>query len=141
MELGSPFGARIAALVTTMRYGHGISYSRMQQMLGEVFGLEISEGAIANLFSRVKEQLQSEVTGIVHGSLQTKKAQSIDCAFFVFNSLILDSPVLDYGVWVDAVFGEPSIRFGAPAHGIDPTLGQYPLANGLDCSLSQTGDR
>jgi transposase len=65
MEPGSPFGSRIAALVTTMRYGHGISYSRMQQMLGEVFGLEISEGAIANLLSRVKEQLQSSVDGIV----------------------------------------------------------------------------
>lgn len=32
MEPGSPFGPRIAALVTTMRYGHGISYSRMEQM-------------------------------------------------------------------------------------------------------------
>lgn len=38
MEPGSPFGNRIAAVVTTMRYSHGISYSRMQQMLGEVFG-------------------------------------------------------------------------------------------------------
>ena len=65
MEPGSPFGPRIAALVTTMRYSHGISYSRMQQMLGEVFGLEISEGAIANLLLRVKEQLQSSVDGIV----------------------------------------------------------------------------
>lgn len=65
MEPGSPFGPRIAALVTTMRYGHGISYSRMQQMLGEVFGLEMSEGAIANLLLRVKEQLQSSVDGIV----------------------------------------------------------------------------
>jgi transposase len=65
MEPGSPFGPRIAALVTTMRYGHGISYNRMQQMLGEVFGLEISEGAIANLLLRVKEQLQSSVDGIV----------------------------------------------------------------------------
>ena len=65
MEPGSPFGPRIAALVTTMRYGHGISYNRMQQMLGEVFGLEMSEGAIANLLLRVKEQLQSSVDGIV----------------------------------------------------------------------------
>jgi transposase len=65
MEPGSPFGSRIAALVTTMRYGHGISYSRMEQILGEVFGLEISEGAIANLLLRVKEQLQSSVDGIV----------------------------------------------------------------------------
>lgn len=65
MEPGSPFGSRIAALVTTMRYSHGISYGRMQQMLGEVFGLEISEGAIANLLVRVKGQLQSEVDGIL----------------------------------------------------------------------------
>ena len=65
MEPGSPFGNRIAALVTTMRYSHGISYGRMQQMLCEVFGLEVSEGAIANLLSRVKGQLQSEVDQIL----------------------------------------------------------------------------
>ncbi len=65
MEPGSPFGHRIAALVTTMRYSHGISYGRMQQMLGEVFGLELSQGAIANLLARVKGQLQSEVDGIL----------------------------------------------------------------------------
>ena len=65
MEPGSPFGNRIAALVTTMRYSHGISYGRMNQMLSEVFGLEMSQGAIANLLSRVKAQLQSEVDGIL----------------------------------------------------------------------------
>jgi transposase len=57
---------RIAALITTIRYGHEISYNRMQQMLGEVFGLDISEGAIANVLIRVKNQLQSEVSGILH---------------------------------------------------------------------------
>jgi soluble P-type ATPase len=66
MEPGSPFGHRIAALVTTIRYGHGISYNRMQQMLGEVFGLKISEGAIANILIRVKDELQSEVSGILN---------------------------------------------------------------------------
>jgi len=65
MEPGSPFGHRIAALVTTLRYSHGISYSRMQQMLCEVFGLELSEGAIANLLARVKGQLQTAVAGIL----------------------------------------------------------------------------
>lgn len=65
MEPGSPFGSRIAALVTTMRYSHGISYGRMQQMLSEVFGLEMSEGAIANSLLRVKGQLQTEVDGIL----------------------------------------------------------------------------
>lgn len=64
MEAGSPFGDRIAALVTTMRYSHGISYGRMQQMLKEIFGLEISEGAIANLLTRVKGQLETQVNEI-----------------------------------------------------------------------------
>jgi transposase len=48
-----------------MRYTHGISYNRMQQLLSEVFGLEMSEGAINNLLQRVKEQLSQEVDGIV----------------------------------------------------------------------------
>ena len=65
MESGSPFGHRIAALITTMRYSRGISYARMQQLLGEVFGVELSGGAIANLLSRVKGQLPSEVDGIL----------------------------------------------------------------------------
>ena len=76
MEAKSPFGDRIAALVTTMRYSHGISYGRMQQMLSEVFGLEISEGAIANLLTRVKGQLESEVTGI----LQALKTSRVVCS-------------------------------------------------------------
>ncbi|NJN74878.1 MAG: IS66 family transposase [Limnothrix sp. RL_2_0] len=65
LEPGSPFGRRIAALVTTLRYNHAISYARMQQLLSEVFGLEISEGGIANLLSRVKGQLEAEVDGIL----------------------------------------------------------------------------
>ncbi len=72
MEAGSPFGDRIAALVTTMRYSHGISYNRMQQMMKEVFGLEISEGAIANILSRVKGQLDSEVE-LIHEALKSSR--------------------------------------------------------------------
>jgi transposase len=65
MEPGSPFGNRIAALVTTLRYSHAISYARMKQLLSEVFGLEISEGGIANLLTRVKGELETEVEGIL----------------------------------------------------------------------------
>jgi transposase len=65
LEPGSPFGNRIAALVTTLRYSHAISYARMKQLLGEVFGLEISEGGIANLLARVKGELETEVDGIL----------------------------------------------------------------------------
>jgi transposase len=57
MELIIPFDNWIAALVLTLRYNHGISYSQMQQMMTKAFGLGISEGAIANILSRVKGQL------------------------------------------------------------------------------------
>jgi transposase len=65
MEAGSPFGDRIAALVTTMRYSHGISYSRMKEMLSEVFGLKISEGAIDNMLWRIRGKLEGEVDVIL----------------------------------------------------------------------------
>jgi transposase len=76
MEPGSPFGNRIAAMVTTMRYSHGISYRRMQQMMSEVFGVEISEGAIANILTRVKGQLESEVENI----LQAIRSSRLVCS-------------------------------------------------------------
>jgi transposase len=65
LEAGSPYGNRIAALVTSLRYSHAISYRRLQQLLGEVFGITISEGAIANLLTRVQRQLQPAVDGIL----------------------------------------------------------------------------
>lgn len=39
----------------------------MQQMMSEVFGLEISEGAIASLLMRVQGQLENEVENILKG--------------------------------------------------------------------------
>jgi transposase len=62
---GSPFGQSVAVLVTTLRYSHAISYARMQQLMQEVFGLDISEGAIANVLEQVKQQLDTTVNGIV----------------------------------------------------------------------------
>jgi transposase len=76
LEPGSPYGNRIAALVTAMRYTHGISYNRMQKLLGEVFGLKMSEGAINNLLVRVKDQLESEVDGIV----QRLRSERVICS-------------------------------------------------------------
>ena len=51
---GSPYGESIEALVSYLRYGHAISYQRLHELLGEVFNLSISEGALANLLARVK---------------------------------------------------------------------------------------
>lgn len=61
---GSPFGQTIESLVTYLRYGHAISYERLQQLLTEVFNLSISEGALANLLARVKGRLAEPMSEI-----------------------------------------------------------------------------
>lgn len=62
---GSPFGKSIESLVTYLRYGHAISYERMHQLLEEVFNLSMSEGALANLLTRVKERLAAPLAEIL----------------------------------------------------------------------------
>lgn len=52
LEPGTPFGRSIATLATYLRYSHAISYQRLSALFGEVFGLSISEGALANLFKK-----------------------------------------------------------------------------------------
>jgi transposase len=69
---GSPFGQSIESLVTYLRYGHAISYERLHQLLGEIFHLSISEGAIANLLSRVKERLGTTIADILTQLRQAK---------------------------------------------------------------------
>lgn len=65
LEPGSPFGNSIASLVTYLRYSHAISYQRLSQLMSELYGLDLSEGAIANLLQRVKAQLVAPVAQIV----------------------------------------------------------------------------
>lgn len=65
MEPGSPFGSSIQSLATYLRYTHALSYERLSQVFSQVFGLEISEGAIANLFETVKTRLDDQVSEIL----------------------------------------------------------------------------
>ena len=44
----------VETLATYLRYSHAISYERLSQMMGEVYGIKISEGGLAELFKRVK---------------------------------------------------------------------------------------
>jgi transposase len=65
LEPGSPFGQSIASVVTYLRYGHAVSYQRLSQVMRELYGVTISEGAIANLLKRVQTQLAAPVARIV----------------------------------------------------------------------------
>jgi transposase len=65
MEPGTPFGASVQSLATYLRYTHAISYERLSALLSQVFGLDISEGGLANVFQRVKGRLDHGVTEIL----------------------------------------------------------------------------
>ena len=46
LEPGTPFGVGIVALAMYLRFVHAISYQWLSRLLGELFGLGISEGAL-----------------------------------------------------------------------------------------------
>jgi transposase len=55
MPPGSPFGPGIVALVTYLHGCQMVSYARLAEMLDGLFGLKISEGAIANMLARAAQ--------------------------------------------------------------------------------------
>jgi transposase len=54
LEPGSPFGPGIGALIPHLHITQAVSFERLARLMSEVFGLTISEGAIANSLVRAK---------------------------------------------------------------------------------------
>jgi transposase len=65
MEPGTPFGASIQCLAIYLRYTHAISYERLSALFAQVYGVAISEGALANLFQLGKTRLDHQVEEIL----------------------------------------------------------------------------
>jgi len=65
LEPGTPFSVGIVALAMYLRFVHAISYQRLSRLLGELFGLGISEGALDAAFRRGKLHVDAEVAGIL----------------------------------------------------------------------------
>lgn len=70
LEPGSPFGPNLRAFVLYLRFGQAIPFERLERLMFDLFGLEISEGALANMLedsapafeaqsSRIRERLLS----------------------------------------------------------------------------------
>jgi transposase len=57
LEPGSPFGPGLGALILHLHITQAISFERLARLMGEVFGLAISEGAIANILARAQTPL------------------------------------------------------------------------------------
>ena len=51
---GSPFGPGLCALIIHLHVTQAISFQRLAQMMTEMFGVTISEGAIANILARAQ---------------------------------------------------------------------------------------
>lgn len=64
LEPGSPFGLSIAALVVYLHYAQAIGLERLAALMGEVFGLSISEGAISNILARASTPLAAAAEAI-----------------------------------------------------------------------------
>lgn len=58
------FSARIEALVCYLHHVQHISYQRLQRLMSHVFGLAISQGAIANIIRRAAGKLRPEAERI-----------------------------------------------------------------------------
>jgi transposase len=52
MPPGSPFGAKLRALVIYLRYTHGIAFERLSRTLRDLFGVRLSEGALVNMLKQ-----------------------------------------------------------------------------------------
>src|SRR5438876_4653386 len=57
MPPGSPFGSDLVALIVHLHVTQAIGFERLVRLLDEVFGVRISEGAIANLLGRAAASL------------------------------------------------------------------------------------
>lgn len=64
LEPGSPFGRSVEALVVYLHYAQAIGFERLRMLMGEVFGLSISEGAISNILARAQAPLVAAAAAI-----------------------------------------------------------------------------
>ncbi len=68
---GSPFGPGLCALILHLHITQAIDFDRLARLLAEVFGLTISEGAIAHILARAKAPLlaaAAPIAAAVHAS-------------------------------------------------------------------------
>lgn len=76
MAPGSPFGPGIAALILHLHVTQAIGFERLSRLMAEVFGLVISEGAIANLLARAEPRLTAAAEQIAQEVRQAKVVAS-----------------------------------------------------------------
>jgi transposase len=64
LEPGSPFGPNLVALIVHLHITQAISFERLVRLMDEVFGVVISEGAIANILARAEPAMRAAAEDI-----------------------------------------------------------------------------
>jgi transposase len=64
MAPGTPFAAGVRALLLYLHHSHHVGFERLSRMMAELFGLTISEGAIANAFRRAQTAITTACAAI-----------------------------------------------------------------------------
>lgn len=64
MEPGTPFGPGIRSLLAYLHHSHHVSFERLSRIAAELFGLTISQGAIANAFRRMQAGMAAATKAI-----------------------------------------------------------------------------
>ena len=109
LEPGSPFGPSIEALAVYLHHCQAIGLERLSALFHDIFGLSISEGALANLYKRVKPRFDEQVV--------------------IIKERVLDSPIIcsdetsarvEGRNWWEWVF----LGTNAVLHVIDPSRGK-----------------
>lgn len=63
--VGSPFGPRLHGLVLYLKTFHAVSFARLEAMMRDLFGLTVSQGALANMLKRGQEPFVAHKTDII----------------------------------------------------------------------------
>src|ERR671933_985454 len=114
LEAARTFGPRIEALLGYLHYGHHLSHERLVAVCEGVFGLRISEGAIAAALARLAVRAQPEVTAIREAVRASPAVNSDETGVRV-----------DGRNWWHWVFQTPSASYHviAPSRGADVVMG------------------
>jgi transposase len=64
LEPGSPFGPNLRAFAIYLRVTHAVSYERLVRLFSDLFGVEISEGALVNMLADSKEAFAKQFSRI-----------------------------------------------------------------------------
>jgi transposase len=76
MPPGSPFGPSVVTMLAYLHHHHAVAYDRLSGLMAELFGLRISEGAVAAALRRAGRPLERARTAIVE---RLRRAPVIGC--------------------------------------------------------------